>query len=140
MSLGIIKKNSSSPFLLQRSIVSQDGEGGVYEQGGYNPDMVYNNDSALQSIVNTGKVIGAALSSRTEGQRNADDIKTRDRLDAKSERLNNKKDKSTDENQKNRLDKRITRIDDKSARYDKKINEYNDDVTHTLKSDIKKIK
>jgi len=30
MSLGLVRKNSSSPFMLQRSMVDQGGEGGAY--------------------------------------------------------------------------------------------------------------
>lgn len=61
MSLDIVKKNSSSPFHLQRSIVDQGGSGGAYESGGFNPDMVYNNDAANSAIESLGKVIGAAI-------------------------------------------------------------------------------
>lgn len=58
MSLDLVKKNSSSPFHLQRSMVDQ---GGAYESGGYNPDMVYNNDAANATIVSFGKIVGAGL-------------------------------------------------------------------------------
>lgn len=58
MSLDIVKKNSSSPFHLQRSMVDQ---GGIYEQGGFNPDMVYNNDLANEAIESFGKIVGAGL-------------------------------------------------------------------------------
>lgn len=61
MSLDIVKKNSSSPFQLQRSMVDQGGSGGSYEQGGFNPDMVYNNDAANQAVESLGKIVGAAL-------------------------------------------------------------------------------
>lgn len=61
MSLDLVKKNSSSPFHLQRSMVDQSGSGGAYESGGFNPDMVYNNDAANASIVSFGKIIGASL-------------------------------------------------------------------------------
>lgn len=61
MSLDLIKKNSNSPFHLQRSIVSQEGEGGAYESGGYNPDAVYNNDAANATIMSFGKIVGAGL-------------------------------------------------------------------------------
>jgi hypothetical protein len=64
MSLNLVKKNSSSPFQLQRSIVDQGGEGGAYESGGFNPDMVYNNDAANAAVESFGKVVGAALSAR----------------------------------------------------------------------------
>jgi hypothetical protein len=61
MPLDIVKKNSSSPFQLQRSMVDQGGRGGAYEAGGFNPDMVYNNDAANAAIESLGKVIGAAI-------------------------------------------------------------------------------
>jgi hypothetical protein len=61
MSLNLIKKNSSSPFHLQRSMVDQGGSGGAYESGGFNPDMVYNNDAANAAIMSFGKIVGAGL-------------------------------------------------------------------------------
>lgn len=73
MSLDIVKKNISSPFhnerekfYLQRSIVDSRGEGGAYESGGFNPDMVYNNDAANEAIESLGKVIGAGLYAKDE--------------------------------------------------------------------------
>lgn len=60
MSLGLIKKNSSSPFHLQRSIVPQTE--GAYQDGGYNPKAVYNNDAANEAVVSFSKTVGAALS------------------------------------------------------------------------------
>lgn len=60
MSLGLIKKNSSSPFHLQRSIVPQNE--GAYQNGGYNPKAVYNNDAANEAVVSFSKTVGAALS------------------------------------------------------------------------------
>ena len=61
MSLNLIKSNSSSPFRLQRSMVDQGGEGGAYESGGFDPNMVYNNDAANAAVESLGKVIGAAI-------------------------------------------------------------------------------
>lgn len=61
MSLDLVRKNSSSPFHLQRSIVDQGGAGGAYESGGFNPDMVYNNDAANAAIISFGKIVGAGL-------------------------------------------------------------------------------
>jgi hypothetical protein len=60
MSLSLIKKNSSSPFHLQRSIVPQTE--GAYQDGGYNPKAVYNNDAANEAVVSFSKTVGAALS------------------------------------------------------------------------------
>jgi len=60
MSLNLVKKNTSSPFHLQRSIVPQ--EGGAYQDGGYNPNALYNNDAANKAIESFSKSIGSALS------------------------------------------------------------------------------
>jgi hypothetical protein len=60
MSLNLIKKNSSSPFHLQRSIVPQTE--GAYQDGGYNPSAVYNNDAANEAVESFSKTVGAALS------------------------------------------------------------------------------
>jgi hypothetical protein len=62
MSIGLVKKNSSSPFQLQRSMVPQSG--GAYEDGGFNPKAVYNNDAANAAITSFGQTIGAALTAR----------------------------------------------------------------------------
>jgi hypothetical protein len=59
--MDIVKRNSSSPFKLQRSMVDQGGSGGAYETGGYNPSAVYNNDAANEAIESLGKVVGAAI-------------------------------------------------------------------------------
>lgn len=61
MSLDLVRKNSGSPFHLQRSMVDQGGSGGAYESGGFNPDMVYNNDAANAAIMSFGKIVGAGL-------------------------------------------------------------------------------
>jgi hypothetical protein len=95
MSLNLIKKNSSSPFHLQRSMVDQGGEGGAYEQGGFNPNIVYNNDAANAAIESFGKTIGAALASRTKEDKNESDVKTKARLDKKEARLSDKNSKLT---------------------------------------------
>lgn len=82
MSLDIVKKNSSSPFHLQRSIVDQGGSGGAYESGGFNPDMVYNNDAANSAIESLGKVIGAAIYAKGD---NKDKPKDKDKKILKPE-------------------------------------------------------
>jgi hypothetical protein len=66
MSLDIVKKNSSSPFQLQRSMVDQGGAGGAYESGGYNPEAVYNNDAANAAVESLGKVVGAAIYAKSQ--------------------------------------------------------------------------
>jgi putative transposon-encoded protein len=87
MSFNIIKKNTGSPFYLQRSIVDQGGEGGAYESGGYTGGSSYNNDAANAAIESIGTTVGAALSSRTAGDKNKSNIKAKERLQKKSERL-----------------------------------------------------
>lgn len=64
MGIELVKKNSSSPFQLQRSIVNQSGAGGAYEDGGFNPKAVYNNDAANTAITSFGQTIGAALTAK----------------------------------------------------------------------------
>jgi hypothetical protein len=59
MNLKSIKNNTSSPFHLQRSIVSQ--EEGAYASGGYNPNAVYNNDAANAAVEGFGTILGAAI-------------------------------------------------------------------------------
>ena len=60
--MDIIKKNTSSPFHLQRSIVPQGGGDSAYEQGGYNPYAVYNNDAANEAVESFSKTMGDAIS------------------------------------------------------------------------------
>lgn len=72
MSLKLIKKNSSSPFHLQRSIVPQGDEDGAYSKGGYNPEAVYNNDAANEAMESFSKTIGAALSNMDFGKKKND--------------------------------------------------------------------
>ena len=68
MSLNIIKKNTNSPFHLQRSIVPQGEEDGAYARGGYNPDALYNNDAANAAVQSFGIIAGAALAARKKNK------------------------------------------------------------------------
>lgn len=72
MSLNLVKKNSSSPFQLQRSMVDQGGAGGAYESGGFNPDAVYNNDAANAAVESLGKVVGAAIYAKSQEKKEKD--------------------------------------------------------------------
>jgi hypothetical protein len=146
MSLDLVKKNSNSPFQLQRSIVDQGGSGGAYESGGFNPDMVYNNDAANAAVESLGKVIGAAISSRTAADNNASDVKTKERLDKKQARLSEKKSTLTgmeDVSKSVRLGNRIERSENKEAKVVKRINEYEKSqklpITSTLTSSLNSI-
>jgi hypothetical protein len=87
MSFSIIKKNTGSPFRLQRSIVDQGGAGGAYESGGYTGESTYNNDAVNAAVESIGTTIGAALSSRTPGDKNKANVKAKERLEKKSDRL-----------------------------------------------------
>jgi hypothetical protein len=140
MSLNIINKNINSPFRLQRSIVDQGGSGGVYESGGYNPDAVYNNDAANAAMESFGKTVGAALSSRTEGDINKSNKETVERKNKRIENIDvklNKKD--TSENKKTRLENRKTRISKDITSTKEKISEYEKNRKLELKADINKI-
>lgn len=91
MSLDLVKKNSSSPFHLQRSIVDQGGSGGAYESGGFSPDAVYNNDGFNTAIESFSKVVGAALGSRTAEGKNKSNEKKADRLENRAKKTELKK-------------------------------------------------
>jgi len=135
MSLDIVKKNSSSPFHLQRSIVDQGGSGGAYESGGFNPDMVYNNDAANQAIESLGKVIGAGLSSRTAGDENEANKNKLKRLQDKGTRLNDKS-KSADPERKAKLEGRVLRVISKIDNTKKDISKYEESIKPSLKSTL----
>jgi hypothetical protein len=126
--MDIVKRNSSSPFQLQRSMVDQGGSGGAYESGGYNPEAVYNNDVANATIESLGKVVGAALSSRTAADNNASDLKTKSRLDKKEKEIrdNSWKNLSNDKTkQRERSQNKLDRIDRRQEKVEGRISEYN---------------
>jgi hypothetical protein len=130
MSLNIIRKNSSSPFNQQRSMVNQSGEGGAYESGGYNPNSVYDGGGdILNAIVGFGSSIGAGLSSRTAEDKNESDVNKVSRLEKRKEKIKGK----------NQIDPRINRIDARIDKTNSRINKYNEFIKPTLKSDIDSI-
>lgn len=105
MSLKLIKKNSSSPFHLQRSIVPQGDEDGAYSKGGYNPEAVYNNDAANEAMESFSKTIGAALSNMDFGKKKPENkpatkkqevLANDQKLDLKSQTFSNYSDYSGD--------------------------------------------
>jgi hypothetical protein len=127
MSLNIIRKNSSSPFNQQRSMVNQSGEGGAYESGGFDPNNVHDSGGEiLNAIVGFGSSIGAGLSSRTAEDKNEEDINKVSRLEKRKEKIKGK----------NQIDPRITRIDAKIEKTNSRINKYNEFINPTLKSSI----
>lgn len=119
----IVNKNTSSPFKLQRSIVSQSGEGGAYEEGGFNPNLVYNNSGITSGIAGFGKIIGAGLASRTAGDKDKENQKKAERLKVKSKSLDEKISNSNDD-KKSRLEKRKSRVDTRLKETNKEIEEY----------------
>ena len=139
MSLNIVKKNSSSPFHLQRSIVDQGGSGGAYESGGFNPDTVYNNDAANAAVESLGKVIGAGLSSRTEGDKNKSNEKKAERLEKRGERVEDKKQKSLESgnlDRANRMQKRGERVESRLKETNKQIAAYKETQKPSLKATL----
>ena len=137
MSLDLIKKNSSSPFHLQRSMVDQGGEGGAYEQGGFNPNIVYNNDAANAAIESFGKTIGAALASRTKEDRNESDVKTKARLDKKEKQIKDNSFKNLTNDraaQRERSDNKLARIDKRQERVEGRIKKYEESARPKFQS------
>ena len=140
MSLSIINKNTSSPFMLRRSIVDQGGQGGAYESGGFNPDQGYSDGGTANAIAALGSTIGAGIASRTAGDENKEDLSTSKRLDKKSKRISDKISNSdTSEDKKKRLEKRLGNVGEKQVKVKSRIDDYNEMVKPTLTSDLKKI-
>jgi len=139
MALNLVKKNSSSPFHLQRSMVDQGGEGGAYESGGYTGQSTYSDGGVAESIAGFGKVFGAALGSRTAADDNASDVKRSERLGKKQERLHDKKLMNSDNDNldnRARLEKREERVGIRKKAVDARISTYNEIDKPTLKSDV----
>ena len=118
-----MKKNSSSPFRLQRSIVDQGGAGGVYEEGGFNPNNVYSDNGISEGIAGFGKIVGAGLLSRTAGDVNDENEKKVDRLEKRDKRIDDKISKA-DETKKSKLEKRKIRVGSKIDKTKEEIKEY----------------
>ena len=116
MSFSIIRKNTGSPFHLQRSMVDQGGAGGAYESGGYTGESNYNNDAANAAIESIASTMGTALSSRTPDDKNKSNIKSKERLEKKSVRLKDKASKA-DYDKSTKLTNRAAKVD---ARVEKK--------------------
>ena len=141
MSLNLIKGNSGSPFRLQRSIVDQGGEGGAYESGGYDPSNVYSDSGMSAAISSIGTLVGAAIGSRTAGDKNNEDLKKQKRLEVRTKKLKDEKAGNTDvkDTKRNaRIDKRLERIGKRQENIGNRIKEYNEMEKPTLKSDIEK--
>lgn len=127
MSLGLVKKNTGSPFQLQRSIVAQGDENGAYSQGGYNPEAVYDNSGIAAGIASFGQAIGAGLSTITKGDMNKMDIKKKARLEKRQDRIIEKMnvDSNTDARQK-KLNDRFNRVEKRKEKTQGRIDSYNE--------------
>jgi hypothetical protein len=120
-------------------MVNQGGEGGVYEEGGYNPNAVYDDGGISEAIAGVGGMVGKVLANRTAGDKNKSDIKKEVRLEDRSARTELKKDQATkagDISKAKRLEKRNVRIEKRKATTTASIKEYNEFTKPTIKSDI----
>lgn len=139
MSLGIVKKNSSSPFHLQRSIVDQGGEGGAYESGGYNPENVYNDNGISESIMGFGKVLAAGISSITAEDQNNSNIAKKARLEKRQGKIIDKMNiDSNSDSRQNALSKRFDRVEKRKEKTSAEIKAYDETYKPTTKSSINK--
>lgn len=136
MSLDLVKKNSNSPFHLQRSIVNQGGEGGAYESGGFNPDATYSDNGAASTIAGMGKIIGSSLASRTSEDLNKSNVERKTKLERKKDILEVKKKHSTSEGSKKHYENRIDRVEGRIKDKTKSIDEYTKKKNPVLTSDI----
>lgn len=139
MSLGLVKKNSSSPFRLQRSMVDQGGEGGAYESGGYDPDNVYRDNGVTDAIAGFGKIIGSTLASRTSADKNASNEKKAARLERRGIKTESKKQealKSGNVDKADRLKARGERVEGRLKSTKAEIEEYNKSKNPVVTSDI----
>ena len=141
MSLDILRKNISSPFRLQRSVVDQGGSGGAYESGGFNPDMVYNNDEANEAVASLGKIIGAGISARTPGDENKSNIKKEARQERRSVKLESKQKEATEAGDTKRAERfktRNTGVEARKATTTAKIKNYNESQKPSVESTLLK--
>lgn len=136
MSLGLVRKNSSSPFQLQRSMVDQGGEGGAYESGGFDPNNTYSDNGAAGAIAGMGKIIGSSLASRTSADENKSDVDRKAKLERKKDILEAKKKHSTSEGNKKHYENRLNRVEGRIKEKTKSIDEYNKKKNPVLTSDI----
>lgn len=121
-------------------MVDQGGSGGAYENGGFNPNNVYNNDVANAAVESIGKTVGASLLARTKGDLNKEDISKRDRLEKRTNRIQDKMSKTTDANELARKSKRLENIASKKEVVESRVEEYNKSMNPTLPSRTKSTK
>jgi len=138
MSLGVINKNTNSPFLLRRSIVSQSGEGNTYESGGFNPEQGYSDGGTANAIAALGSIIGAGLASRTAGDKNKSDIVRSDKISKRTDKIKSKTSDSSTDTEKAKASKKTSRLTERKNKIDLRIKDYNEFTKPTLVSDVKK--
>ena len=117
-------------------MVSQGGEGGAYEEGGYTGQSSYSDGGVAAAIAGMGQTLGAALGSRTAADDNASDINKKERLDKRTTRLTEKMMSTKDQNQAARIEKRLGNIGEKQHETSTRIKAYSEIEKPTLKSDI----
>jgi len=129
----IIKNNSSSPFKLARGIVSQGGEGGAYESGGFDPNAYdRSGEITVAALEGMSNAIGAGLSSMTKTDINKMNIKDNNRrakrVDNIDKKINKRQNKvpgrPSSDKKTQRLIERKERIKGRIDSTDKKIKEY----------------
>jgi hypothetical protein len=126
MSLDIIKRNSGSPFHLQRSIVPQGDENGAYSQGGYDPEHVYSNSGLVAGISAFGKTVEAGLGAITDSDRNAMDVKKKARLEKRESKITDKiNQEGISDKKSERLTNRLSRVDKRKEATQSRIDDYN---------------
>jgi hypothetical protein len=126
MSLDIIKRNSGSPFHLQRSIVAQGDENGAYSQGGYDPENVYSNSGIAAGISAFGKTVEAGLGAITDSDRNAMDVKKKARLEKRETKISDKiNQEGISDKKSERLTNRLSRVDKRKEASQSRIDDYN---------------
>jgi len=137
MSLDIIKRNSGSPFHLQRSIVPQGDENGAYSQGGYDPEHVYSNSGLVAGISAFGKTVEAGLGAITDSDRNAMDVKKKARLEKRESKITDKiNQEGISDKKSERLTNRLSRVDKRKEATQSRIDEYNKNRKTSLLTDI----
>ncbi len=139
MSLGLVRKNSNSPFQLQRSMVDQGGEGGAYESGGFDPNNAYSDNGAASAIAGIGKTMGSSLASRTSEDKNKDNEKKSARLERRAIKTESKKQeaiKSGNTNKTERMKDRGERVETRLKSTNEEIKKYKEAKKPTLTSDI----
>lgn len=138
MSLDIVRKNSGSPFHLQRSIVDR-GEGGAYETGGFNPKAGYSDGGMSEVITQFGKSLGSALSNVTAEDRNNADLRKKARLDKREKGITDNAWVNADNDhtvQRERDQRKLDRIHGSQSKTNARIDAYNEIQKPTLKSDV----